>query len=200
MLSGDLIYTRLLGKDVLIINSEEIAKELLENRSRNYSDRPYLATKDLQVFFSTLHHSPYRITCFNCRCGRGFSSIFMEYGDRWRLHRRFFHQTFRREAVCRFTPLQHRKACQLLRKLLDSPDQFPDHIFEYDFHSNCLETVLMKLHHRYTGSVILSSVYDYDAKSRKDELFGVIRETLKVTVHAMRPDVSILVGACPARE
>lgn len=40
--AGDLIYTRLLGKDVLIINSEKVAKDLLENRSTNYSDRPYL--------------------------------------------------------------------------------------------------------------------------------------------------------------
>ena len=46
---GDLIYTRLLGKDIIIINSEKVARELLERRSRNYSDRPYLITNELWV-------------------------------------------------------------------------------------------------------------------------------------------------------
>ncbi|KAI9567539.1 cytochrome P450 [Boletus coccyginus] len=154
---GDLIYTRVLGRDIIIINSEEVAKDLLENRSRNYSDRPYLATTHLQ-----------------------FSTVFLEYGDTWRLHRRFFHQTFRSEAVHRFVPLQHRKSCQLLRRLLDSPDRFSEHVFEY------------------TASVILNSVYDYDVKTHKDELVDIITKTLEVTVRALRPDVSIIVGAFPA--
>ena len=42
--TGDLVYSRLLGKDIIIINSEMVAKELLENRSKNCSDRPYLIT------------------------------------------------------------------------------------------------------------------------------------------------------------
>ncbi|KAF8551832.1 cytochrome P450 [Imleria badia] len=158
---GDLIYTRILGKDVIIINSEVVAKELLEIRSRNYSDH----STDVII---------------HGRCGRDFSTVFMEYGDRWRLHRRFFHQTFRGEAVHRFMPLQHRKVCQLLRRFLDSPDRFSEHIFEY------------------TASVILNSVYDYDPKSQKDELFDIIAKMLEITVRALRPDVSILVGAFPA--
>ena len=64
------------------------------------------------------------------RCGLGFISVFLPYGDRWRLHRRFFHQTFGPEAVHRFLPPQHRKTCQLLRQLLDAPEQLDDHVFE----------------------------------------------------------------------
>jgi hypothetical protein len=45
--AGDLVYSRLLGKDIIILNSENVAKELLENRSKNYSDRPYLITCEL---------------------------------------------------------------------------------------------------------------------------------------------------------
>jgi hypothetical protein len=45
--AGDLVYSRLLGKDIIILNSEKVAKELLENRSKNYSDRPYLITTEL---------------------------------------------------------------------------------------------------------------------------------------------------------
>ena len=134
MILGDLIYTRLLGRDIIIINSEAVAKELLENRSSNYSDRPYLATKSLRVPFNVISLGSTNVIVRG-RCGRDFSTIFMEYGDRWRLHRRFFHQTFRSGAVHRFMPLQHRKVCQLLRRLLDSPDRFPEHIFEYALHT-----------------------------------------------------------------
>ncbi|KAG9313624.1 cytochrome P450 [Chiua virens] len=44
---GDLVHSRLFGKDIIIINSEKIAKELLENHSSNNSDRPYLITNEL---------------------------------------------------------------------------------------------------------------------------------------------------------
>ena len=45
--AGNVIYFQMLGKDVIIINSEKIAKELLEHRSRNYSDRPYLLINEM---------------------------------------------------------------------------------------------------------------------------------------------------------
>ena len=43
-------------------------------------------------------------------------------------------------------------------------------------------------------------MYDYDAKSRRDELIDIIVKTLKITTRALRPDVSILVGAFPESE
>ena len=46
---GDIFYTQLLGKDIIIINSEKIAKDLLGNRSRNYSDRPPLVAVEMFV-------------------------------------------------------------------------------------------------------------------------------------------------------
>lgn len=48
--TGDVIYSRLLGKDIIILNSEKSAKELLENRSKNYSDRPFIVTNELLGF------------------------------------------------------------------------------------------------------------------------------------------------------
>ena len=37
---GDLLYLEILGQKMLVINSEEIAEELLDKRSQTYSDRP----------------------------------------------------------------------------------------------------------------------------------------------------------------
>ncbi|KAG8216714.1 cytochrome P450 [Butyriboletus roseoflavus] len=156
---GDIVYSRLFGNDIIIINSEKIAKDLLENRSRNYSDRPCLVTAAM--------------------CGLDFHSTLLPYGNRWRLHRRFFHQTFRLDAVPRFLPLQHRKACHLLRRLFDTPEEFHDHMFEY------------------TASVILNSTFDYDPASRKDKLVGMMADALNVFPLAARPDISIVAGAFP---
>ena len=42
--SGDLIFTRILDQEVIVINSQDIGQALLEKRSGVYADRPYLAT------------------------------------------------------------------------------------------------------------------------------------------------------------
>ena len=39
-LPGDIIFAKLFHKPAIIINSLEIARDLLEKRSVNYSDRP----------------------------------------------------------------------------------------------------------------------------------------------------------------
>ena len=49
VLTGDIVFARLFGKDIIILNSEKAAKDVLENRSKNYSDRPYLITTELLV-------------------------------------------------------------------------------------------------------------------------------------------------------
>ncbi|KAH7923969.1 cytochrome P450 [Leucogyrophana mollusca] len=51
---GDLLYVRFFNQDVVVINSEKIAKDLLEKRSSNYSDRPFIATL---VPFGLFHQS-----------------------------------------------------------------------------------------------------------------------------------------------
>jgi len=44
ILSGDLIFARILDQEVVVINSQQVARALLEKHSRSYADRPYLAT------------------------------------------------------------------------------------------------------------------------------------------------------------
>ena len=38
--TGDVIYLNLMGKSLVVLNSEEAARELLDKRSAIYSDRP----------------------------------------------------------------------------------------------------------------------------------------------------------------
>ena len=46
MIIGDIFMIRVLNQDIVVINSEKIAKDLLDRRSSIYSDRPFLAALD----------------------------------------------------------------------------------------------------------------------------------------------------------
>ncbi|OAX32691.1 cytochrome P450, partial [Rhizopogon vinicolor AM-OR11-026] len=106
---GDIIYCRILNQDVIILNSEKVARALLEQRSSNYSDRPRFAMS-----------SP--------RFGVAFRTTFRGYSDIWRQHRRIFHQAFRPEAAVIYRPMQLRKAHQLLLDLLHDPGNYVSHV------------------------------------------------------------------------
>ncbi|KAF9235567.1 cytochrome P450 [Melanogaster broomeanus] len=153
---GDLIYTHVLGNVIIIINSEKVARDFLENRSENYSDRPYLVPS---VLF-----------------GLDFILGFLPFGDRWRRHRRFLHQSFRADSVQRFVPLLQRKASHLLCRLLDKPDLLSDHVFEY------------------SAAAIMNSVYDYNPVSRKDEMIDTAEQVLGAMVDAFRPDIGAVIS------
>ncbi|KAH7922947.1 cytochrome P450 [Leucogyrophana mollusca] len=105
---GDITYSRLLEKEVIVLNTEEAASSLLEGRSRNYSDRPSLPT--IELF------------------GIGVISSFLHYGDEWRQHRRLFHQVLRPQAVCEYEPVQMRESYRLLANLLDDSQHYPAHL------------------------------------------------------------------------
>jgi len=44
---GDIVYSHFFNQEIIVINSEKVATELLEKRSQNYSDRPKLPTNSL---------------------------------------------------------------------------------------------------------------------------------------------------------
>ena len=44
---GDLVYTSFFNQEIIVINSEKVARALLEQRSNIYSDRPEIATNAL---------------------------------------------------------------------------------------------------------------------------------------------------------
>ncbi|OJA14103.1 hypothetical protein AZE42_12964, partial [Rhizopogon vesiculosus] len=113
------------SQDIVILNSERVARDLLERRSYNYSTRPPSLMRVLDFF------------------GAEFSSIFLPYSDRWRLHRRIFHQAFRAEAAPSFRPIQMSNAHNMVLNLLHSSVEYGTHF------------------HTFSTSVIMSIVYDY---------------------------------------
>ncbi|KAG1883455.1 cytochrome P450 [Suillus subluteus] len=156
---GDIVYSHLFGQHIIVINSEKVAIELLEKRSYNYSDRPELPTNDLLGF--------------------DFNTILMRYGARWRRQRRIFHQAFRAEAALSYRPMQQQKAQQLMSNMLDTPEEFVNHIRVF------------------SSSVIMSASYDYDTKY-DDPLVALIGMSLELAVQELRPEVAAVFIAFPS--
>ncbi|KAF8840002.1 cytochrome P450 [Paxillus ammoniavirescens] len=104
---GDIMYTHILNQEIIVLNSEEVAIELLEKRSKKYSDRPLLAIADL----------------FGCE----WASAFANYGRRFRQHRRLYHQFFRASAALSYRPRQLQTAYEMLTHILDDPTHYAEH-------------------------------------------------------------------------
>ncbi|KAH7884803.1 CyP450 monooxygenase [Phlebopus sp. FC_14] len=117
---GDLLYVEILGTRVLVLNSENVAEELLEKRSQNYSDRP-------QVPMVTL-------------MGWEFNVGFIPYGASWRKHRKAMHQALNPQAMLNYRDIQLTKVHQLLRNILSVPDEMEAHI--RTFNASTIMTVV----------------------------------------------------------
>ncbi|KAG1770938.1 cytochrome P450 [Suillus occidentalis] len=106
---GDLIYFRLIGLDFIVVNSEKVARALMDQRSAIYSDRPFIATNKL--------------------FGVEFSTVMLPYhGSDWKLHRKMFHHALRVESASRYHDIHMKRVRPLLKDLLDDPSHFEIHI------------------------------------------------------------------------
>ncbi|TFK41062.1 cytochrome P450 [Crucibulum laeve] len=106
---GDVIYLRVLGNPVIVLNSSVAISDLLERRGNIYSSRPIRTMVVELIGWDWL-----------------FSS--MCYGDRWKQHRNLFHKHFRPNDSDRYRALQQKETHTLLRNLLQTPENFRYHI------------------------------------------------------------------------
>ncbi|KAJ8591656.1 cytochrome P450, partial [Rhizopogon salebrosus TDB-379] len=95
---GKIVYSSLLGIDMIVLNSETVARELLDKRSAIYSDRPVVRTNDLT--------------------GMGFNTVLLPYGEALRQHRKIYHQILRAEASVSYHEMYFRQAGGLVLNLL----------------------------------------------------------------------------------
>ncbi|KAI6042048.1 cytochrome P450 [Pisolithus marmoratus] len=105
---GDLTYSQALGKEFIITSSENVAHELLDQRSSIYSDRPHMLPMEL--------------------CGLDFITPVLPYGEEWRQHRKTFHLVLNKKEVLKYETMQLQIARRLLANLLTTPQNYRDHI------------------------------------------------------------------------
>ncbi|KAJ8693265.1 hypothetical protein PTI98_010503 [Pleurotus ostreatus] len=95
---GDVIHLSVLGRSIIVLDSHQVAIDLLEKRSALYSDRPRFLVFDLM--------------------GWDPDVVFMSYGQRFRKHRKLFHAYFMQKSCLQFQPVQLHNAHLLVHGLM----------------------------------------------------------------------------------
>ncbi|KAJ4490644.1 cytochrome P450 [Lentinula aciculospora] len=106
-LGSDIIHLEVAGTSIVVMNSAEVAEELLDQHSAIHSDRP-------------------RLVMVNELMGWNFSFGLMAYGRR--AQRKLFQQEFHPQAAERFQPLEVRVTHQFLHRLLEDPKRYVHHV------------------------------------------------------------------------
>ncbi|PIL25355.1 cytochrome P450 [Ganoderma sinense ZZ0214-1] len=102
---GDVVYLNVLGQDTVVLGSLKAARDLLEKRSANYSNRPTSVMVQLYVGYEWLF-------------------VLMDYGARWRQHRRAVRPTMAPD----YHAFYMDAARNLLRLVLQDPQELGSHI------------------------------------------------------------------------
>ncbi|KAI0298977.1 cytochrome P450 monooxygenase [Multifurca ochricompacta] len=105
---GDVVYFKIFGRPMIVLNTLQTAQDLMEKRSLNYSCRPrFVLLVEMMGWDASLPQLPY--------------------GPRFRKQRRLILEHFTK-GVSSFRPTQRRETYILLRGLLESPGAFLQHV------------------------------------------------------------------------
>lgn len=188
------MHLRVLTQDLIVLNSYEAIRDLLEHRSHNYSDRPHIPANDMWVvnvnFIGgcVLMSVPPRVD-FNWGTG------FLPYGDEWRVHRKLFHQAFRPETITSYQAMQLMKVRDLLKNMCDSPADFERHFRSFVF--DIIGSLITKRMSRFSTAISMAATYDYHPAPRNDPMVGNLKVLAEVAVSLLGPTQSTLFAAFP---
>ncbi|CAA7266287.1 unnamed protein product [Cyclocybe aegerita] len=107
---GDIISVSVLGQQMIILNSAEVAIDMLDKKSSVYSDRPVMQMGgELVGWKNTL--------------------VLIPYGDRFRNYRRLFHQSIGTPAsMSEFHAVEEKETHRFLKNVLAQPEHLADHV------------------------------------------------------------------------
>ncbi|CAK5284755.1 unnamed protein product [Mycena citricolor] len=106
---SDIVHLKTFGQSTILVSSRRAAVELLEKRSAKYSHRPRFPMI-LEVM------------------GWNFFFAAIDYGDAWRIHRRFSNDTFHAQSLAQFTPHLDTAVHALLSRIREKPEDFMKHL------------------------------------------------------------------------
>ncbi|KAH9861055.1 hypothetical protein IAQ61_010791 [Plenodomus lingam] len=157
------IYSLILGTKVMIVlNTDQAVKDLLDKRSGIYSSRP-------EMYIGQI-------------ASGGLRMLLMEYGSTWRMIRKIVHNNLNIKAAKTYVPYQDLENKAMLMGLLETPELFIDHINRY---SNSLTTQMIfgfrttsihdpKLKQLYSGVAAFSEIIGTQTAAVLD-LFPIFR-------------------------
>ncbi|KAG6841199.1 hypothetical protein C0991_000996, partial [Blastosporella zonata] len=136
---GNIVHLRNYNEHIVIVNTLEDAIALFEKRSRVYSDRPAVLMIEMM--------------------GWDFNTALVQYGDKWRRHRKLFQQNFTKAMVQKTQePTQIAKIHEFLNNLLVAPDDIMT-----DFRT-------------LAAGIVMATVYDSKISHSEVERFANISE------------------------
>ncbi|KZP23290.1 cytochrome P450 [Athelia psychrophila] len=157
---SDIIYLNVFGTQMVVTNTLKSTLDLLERRSSKYSSRP-------------------RMTMLAELMGYDWSFALLPYGDEWRAHRRLAAIEFDARTIPKFNPAFTRNAHGLLRRLLESPEAWNQHI------------------RHQVGAMIIEVSYGFEALPENDPFIDTAEKGVHSVAIAGKPG-AFLVDTVPA--
>ncbi|KAJ3497756.1 hypothetical protein NLJ89_g10304 [Agrocybe chaxingu] len=148
---GPVVYFRVFRQDFVILNSVKSIVDLFEKRSGKYSTRPRFVMVDELL-------------------GRKYNSVlFMKHGQKLKKARQYMHRWLSQKNLETYMPLQYSASCQLLKRLLEDPERFTEHV------------------RTAAGSIIHRATYGIKCKPDDDPFLAMSDEVIRITAIGSRP-------------
>jgi len=107
------MYSIMLGNQrMVVLNSPRVVKDLIDQRSTNYSSRPEMYVGQ------TLISGGYRL-------------VLMQYDEGWRLARKMIHNLLNIKTAVEYIPFQELELRQMIFDMARKPDAYHDHVRRY---------------------------------------------------------------------
>ena len=106
----------------------------------------------------------------------------MPYGSIWREHRRTFHQFFNQTASVPYHPHEVKAARKLLLRLMETPEEFNDHLLQY---GNLMKpddnelTLPLTLLYSTVTEVIMKVMYGIQIQGKDDKFIQIAEAALE---------------------
>ncbi|KAG1792684.1 cytochrome P450 [Suillus plorans] len=168
------------GIDLIIINSETIARELLDRRSGTYFTRPVIRTNELYILPGFIHFVLYQL---KMQSWRVFQSCIPSVWRNLRQHRKIFHQVLRAEVSVSYRELYSRHANELVINLLGATSDLLQHHTE-----------------AYAASLIMAVTYGHLAHGHEDSFHSRTLELFDIGKHTTSPEKAAMFTAFPFLE
>ncbi|KAF5714941.1 cytochrome p450 [Fusarium mundagurra] len=101
-LNSDIIYVRSLGRSTVVLNSADVARDILDKKGANFCDRPRFTLLEVMGWGKTL--------------------TFLPFGEHWQMHRKLLQTSFSNTNVRRWHTLQITEARRTIRNILKKPE------------------------------------------------------------------------------
>jgi cytochrome P450 len=109
---GDMYSVMLGNQRMVVLNSPQAVKDLIDLRSNNYSSRPEMYVGQKLI-------------------SGGYRLVLMQYDEGWRRARKMIHNLLNIKTAVNYIPFQELELRQMLADMVKRPNKYHDHVGRY---------------------------------------------------------------------